>query len=472
MHEADRSSRKPNDKEHGLTEQIQWLTEEYDYERPKRGQVREGVIVKIEQDGITVDVGLKRDGFVPDTDLERFDEDITSELEAGQSVEARVVRPAQREDQIILSMYQARLRRDWRRADELLDSGEIIRSEVIDFNKGGLIVKFGGLRGFVPGSHLWDRGRRHSSREEREELFAEYVGQELPLKVIEVNRDKRRLVLSERRARREKRKRRREDLLEELMEGQVVEGIVRRLAKFGAFVDLGGADGLVHVSELAWQYVDHPSEVLDVGDKVKVYILKLDHERNRIALSLKRLQPHPWELVDQTYSEGQIVSGKVTGVADFGAFVSLDVGVEGLVHISELGEPAPQRPEDVVKPGDELVLRILEIDSYRHRIGLSLKEVTQEQREAWLAQQAASEERLPEDEEESQPESKAAQEPAPEEEESQPESKAAQEPAPEEEESPPENKEPEAEWRDTAEEAMADTSDEKSSEGMMEPIAA
>jgi small subunit ribosomal protein S1 len=345
------------------------------------------VIIQIDERGVIVDIGLKRDGLVPEADIERLGQSAASKLEPGQEVEARIVRPEDREGNIVLSMYQARLGKDWARAGEMLESGEVWRGEVIDCNKGGLVVKFGGLRGFVPGSHLWASRRGKASARERRQLFEGYVGQELPLKLIEVNRNKRRLVLSERLARRKLRKRQLERLLNELMEGEVVKGTVRNLRDFGAFVDLGGADGLIHISELAWQYVQHPSEVVQVGDEVKVYVLRLDHKRKRIALSLKRLEPYPWDLVDTSYSEGQLVLGRVTGVVDFGAFVALEIGVEGLVHISELADPAPAHPSAIVRRGDELVLRILRIDSFRHRIGLSLKQVSAAEREGWLAEQ-------------------------------------------------------------------------------------
>ncbi len=364
-----------------------WLTEPFDYERPRLGQIREGVILKIEERGVTVDVGLKRDGFVPKADVERLEREAVSQLEPGQEVETRIVRPEDRDGNLILSLYQARLKKDWARAHEMLERGAVWQGKVIGHNQGGLIVKFGGLRGFVPGSHLWAPARHRSSPNKRKELFEEHVGQELPLKVIEVDRDERRLVLSERLARRQMLKGHMERLLNQLVEGQIVQGTVRHLCDFGAFVDLGGADGLIHVSELAWRHVRHPSEVLQASDEVKVYVLRLDHKRKRIALSLKRLQPYPWDLVDTTYSEGQLVSGTVTGITGFGAFVTLDVGVEGLVHISELADPPPKDPREIVQPDDELVLRILHIDSLRQRIGLSLKQVSAQERDKWLAQQ-------------------------------------------------------------------------------------
>jgi small subunit ribosomal protein S1 len=365
------------------------LTEEHDYQRPVKGQIRTGVILRIEERGIIVDVGLKRDGIVSHQDAQRLGKEFKSQLEPGREVIARIVRPEDRDGNLVLSLYQARLEKDWQRAQEMMESGAVWHSEVTGCNRGGLTVKFGRLYGFVPGSHLWRRGRRRLSAEKREELFQEYIGQELPLKVIEVERGRRRLIFSERLARRQLRKQQLELLLSELLEGQVCQGTVSRLCDFGAFVDLGGADGLIHISELAWQRVRHPREVLQVGDEIQVYILRLDRRRNRIELSLKRLQPDPWTLADLTYGEGQLVSGVVTGLADFGAFVALDVGVEGLVHISELDDPPPEKPEVVVQPEDELVLRILRIDSSRRRIGLSLKRVTKEERDEWLNREDA-----------------------------------------------------------------------------------
>ena len=365
-----------------------WLTESYDYKRPSRGQIREGVILKMGEQGAIVDVDLKRDGFVPRSDIERLGEDAASQLAPGQEVTARIMKPEDRNGNLILSLYQALSEKDWDKAQELLDGEDIWRGQVTDYNKGGLIVKFNRLRGFIPGSHLW----KHKRSGQREETFKKYVGEELPLKVIEVHREKNRLILSERLARRKARKQRQKHLLEELVEGQVYRGTVSQLCDFGAFVDLGGADGLVHISELSWRRVGHPKEVLEVGQEIDVHVLRLDHERKRISLSLKRLEPNPWDLVDGRYVEGQLVSGTVTNTTDFGAFVRLGVGVDGLIHISELASVPPEDPKEVVQRGEELVLRILRIDSVRHRIALSLKRVTPQERGAWMAQRMAEEE--------------------------------------------------------------------------------
>jgi small subunit ribosomal protein S1 len=376
---------------------VGWLTEAYDYERPRRGQIREGVILRIEDRGIIVDVGLKRDGFVPTKDIQRLGKEASSQLEPGQEVTARIVRPVDREGKLVLSLYAAQLEQDWDKAQELLESGEMWHGQVIGHNRGGLVVKFGRLRGFVPGSHLSEMDNRHLSPDQRQEKFQACVGQELPLQVIEVVRDRRRLILSERRAQRQLRKQHRERLLNELLEGQVRRGTVSHLCNFGAFVDLGGADGLVHISELSWRRIQHPREVVQVGDEIDVYVLRLDHKRKRIGLSLKRLQPDPWDLVDLNYTEGQLVLGAVTNVAGFGVFVALDSGVEGLIHLSELADPPPEHPRTVVQPGQELVLRILRIESSRQRIGLSLKGVSAQARDEWLAEQALARAATPEE---------------------------------------------------------------------------
>jgi len=386
-----------------------WLSEPYDYQRPRRGQIRKGVILRLEEQGVTIDVGLKRDGFVPQSDIERLGRTAASQLEVGQEVLTRIVRPRDRDGNLILSLYQARLEKDWMKAKELLESGQVWQGQVTGSNRGGLLVEFNRIRGFIPASHLWALNNRRLSSEQRQIRLKTYVGQELSLKVIEVDRDRHRMILSERLARRQLRQQSMERLLNELLEGKVVQGTVSQLCDFGAFVDVGGADGLVHLSELAWQRIRHPSEVLQVGDEIEVYVLNLDHKRKRISLSLKRLQPSPWDLIDETYVEGQLVSGVVTNVVDFGAFVVLDIGVEGLVHASELADPPPPNPREMVRRGEELVLRILRIDSSRRRIGLSLKRVSAQEREELLARQADSQATQAEEERDNPSENKETQ---------------------------------------------------------------
>jgi len=346
----------------------------YDYQLPQRGDIREGVIVSIEPNEIVVDIGVKRDGIVPPRDLEMLGEEEVAKLSIGDQVPVFVLKPEDAQGNMIVSINIARKQQDWLHAEEMQQSGEIFEAQVIDFNKGGLLVPFGNLRGFIPASQLSNMPRGLSQEQKMERLKG-FIGQSLPLKVIEVDRRRRRLILSERAAQRQLRKQLKEKLLKELVEGEVRHGVVSGLADFGAFVDLGGADGLIHVSELSWDRVSHPREVLEVGQEVDVYVLRLDHERKRIGLSLKRLQPDPWHLVDEKYEIDQLVRGVITNIVDFGAFARLEPGIEGLIHISEIAEEDVGHPSNVLEPGEEVLVRIISIDSQRRRIGLSMRQV-------------------------------------------------------------------------------------------------
>jgi small subunit ribosomal protein S1 len=360
------------------------LQEGYDYKRPRRGDIRRGIVLSVDPERVVLDLGLKRDGIVSAADLQRLGQDTVVSIQVGDVVPALVLKPEGRDGNIPVSLYQARRERDWLEAQELLGNGEVWEGEVTDYNRGGLIVPFGEVRGFVPAS-LIDRFPRWLEPEEKQRRLAALVGQRLPLKVIEVDRRRRRLILSERAGRRIWRRKQRQRLLNELCEGDVVRGTVSTLRNFGAFIDLGGADGLAHISELSWGQVRHPKEVVRVGDEVDVYVLRLDHERNRIALSLKRLQPDPWTLVDVKYEVGQLVEGVVTKVVRFGAFVEIEPGLEGLLHVSEFAEIVPRDPHDLVKESDRLLVRIIRIQSWRSRMGLSLREVSEAEWEAWVA---------------------------------------------------------------------------------------
>ncbi len=367
------------------------LAEEYDYLRPRRGDIRQGVILSVSPHEIIVDVGLKREGIVPESDLARLGEAAVAELEAGQEVPVCILKPVDRDGDMIVSIHRAQLEQDWERAQELFVSGEVWEGEVRGYNKGGLVIPFGRLRGFLPASQITGFPRR-LPREGRMTRLAEMVGQTLLLKVIEVDRSRRRLIFSEQAAQQEKRRRERQRLFEELCEGDVRRGVVSSLCDFGAFIDLGGADGLVHISELAWERVNHPREVLQVGDEVDVYVLRLDHRRKRIGLSLKRLQPEPWSTIHERYAVEQLVECTVTNVTDFGAFAKIEPGIEGLIHISELSDGHLTHPGEVVQEGDVLLLRIVKLDAERHRLGLSLKRVSEAEREAWLAESELEEE--------------------------------------------------------------------------------
>jgi small subunit ribosomal protein S1 len=347
--------------------------EEYDYKHPQRGNIRQAVVLSIEPHQIVVDVRAKRDGIVPESDLERLRESELSAIEVGDEIPVYVLRPHDDDGNVIVSVNMALVHQDWLRAEELFKRGEIYEGKVSNCNKGGLVVPFGRISGFVPASQLVNMPRR-LSHERKMAKLSEFIGETLPLKIIEVHRRRRRLIFSERMAQRQWREQQKQQLMDELYEGEVRRGTVSSLCNFGAFVDLGGADGLVHISELAWHRVRHPREMLSVGDEVDVYVLRLDYERRRIGLSIKRLQPDPWTLVDDKYQVGQLVQGKITNTVAFGAFARLEPGVEGLIHISELAEGKISHPSSVVKKGDGLTLRVISVNARRRRIGLSLRQ--------------------------------------------------------------------------------------------------
>jgi len=350
------------------------LEQSYSYKVLRQGDIVEGIVVKATPQEILIDVGAKSEGIVASQELDRLGAELRSQLKVGEKILVYVLTPEDRNGNIILSLLRAQLERDWRKAEELYRSGEIFEAVVAGFNKGGLIVRLGKVRGFVPASQLAPLRRGERVRN-IEDIGPELVGKTLKLKVIELDRRRNRLILSERAAMREWRRMEKERLLQELQEGEVRRGHVISLCDFGAFVDLGGADGLIHLSELAWRRVAHPSEVLQVGQEVEVYVLNVDRERKRIGLSLKRLQPDPWTLVEERYSIGQLVRGTVTKLAKFGAFVRLENDdIEGLVHISELSDERITHPRERVKVGDELTLRVIRIDPEHRRVGLSLKQ--------------------------------------------------------------------------------------------------
>jgi small subunit ribosomal protein S1 len=346
------------------------IKSEYDYTRPRRGEVREATILDIGDKDMVVDLGAKRDGIVPPKDLDLVDDvAYVDGLEVGDRVPVVVLKTWGLEDGVTVSLNKGLQRQDWLRAQELLEKEQVVEAEVTDSNRGGVIVPFGRLRGFVPNSHLASippglRGDRLRKAK------AELVGQSLSLSVISVDQQRRRLVLSERIAN----SHRRQQLFEELMEGDVRTGTVRNLVRFGAFVDLGGADGLIHISELDWKYVEHPRDVLNVGDEVEVYVLNVDRERERIGLSRKRMLPDPWNQVTASVRKGDVVQGTVTGTKEFGAFVSLGDGVEGLVHVSEMSDGAATFPD--LEPGTPVIVAILEVDQWEHQIALRLEDIS------------------------------------------------------------------------------------------------
>jgi small subunit ribosomal protein S1 len=351
------------------------LQSDFDVQALRRGQVVEGVIVQLRPSEILVDVGAKSEGVILGRELERLGSEGLSELSEGDSLLVYVVTPEDKNGNPILSITKAQAERDWRDAERMFEAGEIFEGVVSGYNKGGVIVRLGQVRGFVPGSQIVSlRGKRRS--QEGDNRLAELVGDQMQLKVIEIDRGRNRLILSERAAMREWRKQSKERLLSELQEGDVRTGEVISICDFGAFVDLGGADGLIHLSELSWRRVAHPGEVVKVGEEVEVYVLNVDRERKRIGLSLKRLESDPWSLIAERYHVGQLVEGTVTKLVKFGAFARIyDEDIEGLIHVSELSDERIGHPREVVAEGDIRTLRVIRIDPDKRRIGLSLKRV-------------------------------------------------------------------------------------------------
>jgi len=347
------------------------LEQSLSIEQPTRGDIAVGTILAIDSMGMLVDLGMKRDGIVPRNDLERLG-DVTYKV--GDEIPVMIVRTEDEEGNMIVSATKAKQNEDWIRAEEMMGSEEIYTGVVADANRGGLIVPFGELRGFIPASHVVELARG-LNEDERKDNLSGMVGHKISVKIIEVNRRRRRLVLSQREAQREMRDARKDNLLESLAEGEVRKGVVSGLRDFGAFVDLGGADGLIHISELAWHRVKHPRELLTVGQEVEVYVLRLDHEGRRIGLSLKRLQPNPWTQVDDLYHVGQVVEGTISRVTQFGAFVSMDPGIEALLHASQISDPPPADPTHLLHEGQIIQARVISIESHRQRLGLTIRDV-------------------------------------------------------------------------------------------------
>jgi small subunit ribosomal protein S1 len=343
------------------------------------GDTRDGTIVSLSPNEVLVDIRDKKDAVVDPRELERLDPATLADLKVGNTIAVYVVQTEDRDGNIVVSLTRARQEQDWQQAEELLESQEVFEGVIIGYNRGGVIVRVGQVRGFVPASQLSLQWQAQQDAEgDPESRWARLVGQKLQVKVLEMDRQRNRLILSERLAMREWRKGQKDRLLSELRRGDVLPGVVASLAPFGAFVDLGGADGLIHLSELAWHRVDHPAEVLHVGQRLDVYVMNVDEDRKRIGLSLRRLSPEPWSMVDRNFTVGQVVSATITKLTNFGAFAKIDDAIEGLIHISELADYRISHPKEIVQEGDEVQVRIIRIDSERRRVGLSLRQASEE----------------------------------------------------------------------------------------------
>jgi small subunit ribosomal protein S1 len=332
----------------------------------EEGEVVTGHVVRIDKDEVLVDIGYKSEGVIPAGELSiRKSVDPHDEVHLGEEVDAIVLTKEDQDGRLIMSKKRARFEKAWRRIETAAESGEPVEGTVIEVVKGGLIIDLG-VRGFLPASLVDIR---------RVPNLDEYMGTKIETKVIELNRSRNNVVLSRRAVLEEERKEVRQQILDRLQPGLVVEGQISNIVDFGAFVDLDGIDGLIHISELSWSHVNHPSEILAIGDTVKVKVLDIDRDRQRISLGLKQTQEDPWQRIVDTYNVGDELAGKVTKVVTFGAFVEILDGVEGLVHISELAPHHVESPREIVHPGDEIRVKILEIDSERRRLSLSAKRV-------------------------------------------------------------------------------------------------
>jgi small subunit ribosomal protein S1 len=346
------------------------LEQSFEFDNLQRGDIREAEILEIRDNEIVVDVGVKRDGFVAMQDIERLDPNFLKSLKVGDAIPVYVLNPSDRDGNLLVSINLGLEGQDWLRAQQLLESGDMVEAEVIGYNRGGLLVRFGRLEGFVPSSHAADLEQGLNGLDRRDAMD-HLIGEKIGLKVIEVNQGRRRLILSQREAQREWRSKQKERLLDNLKVGDVVTGRVTGVRDFGVFVDIGGADGLIHVSELAWHRVPHPRDVVEVGDEIKVHVLELDQNNQRIALSLRRTLSDPWDIVNDTYHIDQIVEGSVSNVVDFGAFVVLPDGIEGLLHITEMADGTLTEPHSYLQRGDKVTVRIVRIEPERRRIGFT-----------------------------------------------------------------------------------------------------
>ncbi|RJK93737.1 30S ribosomal protein S1 [Vallicoccus soli] len=332
------------------------------------GDIVEGVIVKVDRDEVLLDIGYKTEGVIPSRELSiKHDVDPNEVVAVGDEVEALVLQKEDKEGRLILSKKRAQYERAWGTIEKIKDEDGIVEGTVIEVVKGGLILDIG-LRGFLPASLVEMRRVRD---------LQPYVGQKLEAKIIELDKNRNNVVLSRRAWLEQTQSAVRQNFLTTLQKGQVRSGVVSSIVNFGAFVDLGGVDGLVHVSELSWKHIDHPSEVVEVGQEVTVEVLDVDMDRERVSLSLKATQEDPWQQFARTHQIGQVVPGKVTKLVPFGAFVRVDEGIEGLVHISELAERHVEIPEQVVQVGDEIFVKVIDIDLDRRRISLSLKQANE-----------------------------------------------------------------------------------------------
>ena len=363
-------------------EQPGWFQEfvdHYDVDKPKQGEILKGTILDIQEGSILLDVGFKRDAIIPGQDLEKVEKETRDNLSIGDSLYVSVIRTPLGDDDLLVSLSRGLTHETWLKAEELAQKGELIELTVIDQNRGGLLVEYENLRGFIPNSHI-PSIRRGTSTQKAGEIKADLIGKTLPVKPIEVNQIERRLVFSARVAQKDQRLKR----LNEIEIGKVIKSRIVNVVDFGVFVDLEGVDGLVHKSELDWERVYNPSKLFKVGDEIEVKVVGVDIEKERVSLSRKALLPNPWQQLAEKYHIGDLVEGRVVSVLDFGAFVELQEGLQGLVHVSEIGYSNTEDKTGVVQKGDQVLVRIMGIDPKRERVSLSMRRVPVSEQMEWM----------------------------------------------------------------------------------------
>ena len=359
---------------------MQQLLDEMEFKSLRRGEIVEGTVMRADPEGIYLDIGHKEEGFIPPNEMRTLESGQLEAINEGDPLIAFVIRPDS-QDGPILSIDKAKGEEGWRDLQKYMEADETIEGKIIGFNRGGCILEVANVQGFVPMSQLvtishdnFNQSSEDAGDTEDSSAGSEFVGSPLTVKVLEVNRSRNRAIFSERSAMREQREAEKAALIEELHEGEIRKGRVTGISNFGAFVDLGGADGLIHISELSWGMVNSPEEIVSVGQELDVYVLRVDRDTMKIALSLRRMQPEPWDTIYDRYQVGDVVGATVTKLADFGAFARLEDSIEGLIHVTELTNAVVTHPREVVSEGDAIKVKILRIEMERKRLGLSLKQ--------------------------------------------------------------------------------------------------
>ena len=342
---------------------------------PRQGEIRQGIIASITPGQILVSVGTKSEGIITGKEYEAIPENELKELEVGKEISVYILNPEDSNGNLVLSYTQAREEENWKQAEEMMAEKTPFESKIVAYNKGGLIVSLNGLRGFVPASQISMSRKSTMTGDTPEQRYGKMIGEPITCCVMEVDRERRRLIFSERAASNETRETVKERIIENLQEGEIRKGRVTSLADFGAFVNINGADGLVHLSEVSWDHIKNPAEVLKVGDEVNVKVISVDKDKKRIGLSIRQTQEDPWGDRISKYQVGQLLPAEITRLTKFGAFAKLEEDLEGLIHISEISEKRIEHAKEVLKEGDKVTVRVIKIDPEAHRIGLSIRRV-------------------------------------------------------------------------------------------------